>query len=48
MLSRHDYSDRMTAIDEEREQMQKEEEKKLEIDESLLKYILTGLLMAEA
>lgn len=38
----------MTAIDEEREYQQKEEEKKLVVDESLLKYTLTGLMMADS
>lgn len=38
----------MTAIDEEREVLQREEERKLVIDESLLKYTLTGLMMADA
>ena len=37
----------MTAIDEEREYQQKEEEKKLVVDETLLKYTLTGLMMAD-
>ena len=37
----------MTAIDEEREYHQKEEEKKLAVDEALLKYTLTGLMMAD-
>ena len=35
-------------MDEEREQLQREEERKLVIDESLLKYLLTGLMMADA
>lgn len=38
----------MTAIDEEREYQQKEEEKKLVVDEILLKYTLTGLMMADS
>lgn len=38
----------MTAIDEEREYALKEEEKKLAIDETLLKYTLTGLMMADS
>ena len=38
----------MTAIDEEREYQQKEEEKKLVVDEALLKYTLTGLMMADS
>ena len=38
----------MTALDEEREQQQKEEERKLAIDESLLKYTLTGLMTADS
>jgi len=37
----------MTAIDEERELQQLEEQKKLVVDETLLKYTLTGLLVAD-
>lgn len=38
----------MTAMDEEREQMLREEERKLAVDEALLKYTLTGLMMSDA
>ena len=48
VLSRHNESDNLTALNEETEQKMRDEEKKLEVDESLLKYLLTGLMMAEA
>lgn len=48
VLSRHNESDQMTAINEERENLAKEEEKKLVIDEALLKYTLTGLMVADS
>jgi len=48
VLSRHNDSDQMTAINEERELQQKEEDKKLAIDATLLKYTLTGLMLSEA
>jgi len=38
----------MTAINEEQELVAKEEEKKLAIDATLLKYTLTGLMMTDS
>ena len=48
VLSRHNESDQMTAINEEQELVAKEEEKKLAIDATLLKYTLTGLMMTDS
>jgi len=48
VLSKHDQSDRMTAIDEEREQQILEEQKRLVVDDALLKYCLTGLMIADS
>lgn len=47
-MSRNNESDNLTALNEEIEQKMRDEEKRLEVDESLLKYLLTGLMMAEA
>ena len=47
-LSRQGQSDQLTALDEEREAQLKEEERRLHIEESLLKYTLTGLMTADA
>ena len=38
----------MTAINEERERQERENERKLVIDDQLLKYTLTGLMMADS
>lgn len=48
VMSRNNESDNLTALNEEIEQKMRDEEKRLEVDESLLKYLLTGLMMAEA
>ena len=47
MSRNHDISDAGTVMNEQQIQEAKEETRKLEIDENLLKFVLTGLLVQD-